>query len=792
MAWDTPIALNFDTEQPRTVKDRNLILVQGSYEGAGGGRVIGWDLRQSSSIAVDRATFTGFLAPYQQSEAWYTTFTGSYARLAKSAWTLSESAKWKDDNHAGAGDIWLSGTALNTASTGITNATYGKNRGWYIAYFNLNTAGEENEILRCGWNSTASDAAGVSFRIFSSGRVTIYKDGVYRGYGTLSDDKNTGQEWTSLIVLPGRHRELMFIPNQGKGFTFEFPELEGEASPEIVADAKFWFYCPRANGHSMKLQMCPLTFATSGVLVGQQSYFARPPEAADTAYPTDIYYDEAYAGTTSVSMSLREVSSLATTFTPDGIKASCLVRNALTGDGSYTPFVYAGLAGYEVETGVTNDVSECDLLDATTDRALRIGETPDAAGAEVHAIGLARLTDAGLVDPIGHSNRPVSITCDGYTLWEGISLPPEIEGGFEEDCYSVAYDIAPLWKLLEDYEFRYTVPLDGASWQNAVEFIIKAATGFDDADIVIEDPSIIISSEGAQASGQWSLQIEAGDRASYWIERLFTSYAANWFYDFVPKWTTLGTKFVAMSPTTLGTTSVVTLWGTVDEAIAQLEAEGYTTAEATKFHEHRLWRNYRETGIEPEANEVRVTGVNPRNGQPIQSFYVDTASQDPTTAPGSRPENWIGSPRHYTLLEPGLTSQDLVDFSVELLADRLSPKRRMASFDSTFIRLAHNQRFIFKPDRVTLKNVYDGEDVVIRLSGHETDFDCEAAWPFMSRPTSYFGEIVSGSVGWRGSLRASNLEAAKQIAKERQRRPTSFLGVVTAVRTRNATVVSTP
>lgn len=791
MAWDSKISIEFDVEQPRTIKDWNLVQCQGSYDGRGSERVLGWDLSKSDGVAVDRATFTGFLAPYQQSPEWYANFTGDYARMAIADWTLSESAKWKPDETLAGGDIWLSGTELTQGSSGVTTDTFTKNRGFYIAYYDYNTVGEDNLILECGWNSSASSASGVSFKVYSSGKIAIYKDGEYRGQGSISGERSTQKEWSSFIVLPGRHRELMFIPNLSQGFTFEFPELIGEADPTITGATKFWFKCPRPTGHSMKLQIAPVTFPEEGVLIAQKSYFALPPEATDDDYPATIWWHEGFGGTTDAELTLTDPGDIDTPFAADGTEASCYMRFDLEGDGSYTPFIYAGLAGFMLERGATYD-GAVDLLGVSTDREIRIGETPDSSGASIHALGLPALTGAGLVDPIGHSGRPVRVNCDGFTLFEGITAPAEVESAPIEEAYAVHYEVMPLWKMLEDYQFRFPISLDNITVQSAIEFVIQSATGLPDDQIEVEDSGLSVGMNGAQASGEWGFEIQLGDTGAEVLHRIFEAFLANWFYDFLPLESGEGMRFVAMAPDSLPDTAAVTLWGTVEEAMAQLVSEGYSEAIARANYEQRIWRNFRESGIDPEANEVRVTGANPKNGQPFQSYMIDEAARNPTTAPGSRPNNWLGRPLVYILIEPSLTTQTDCNDAVEKIADRVMPKRRMGSFESTLIRVAHNGRFLYKPDLVTLKNVYDGEDVTIRLSGFETSLESEADQPFMNRDASYFGEIESGAVAWRGSLRASNLEHAAAIAKERARRPQSFLGIVAAQRKRGGTVIFAP
>jgi hypothetical protein len=345
--------------------------------------------------------------------------------------------------------------------------------------------------------------------------------------------------------------------------------------------------------------------------------------------------------------------------------------------------------------------------------------------------------------------------------------------------------------MLLDYQFREPYVFDGLDFVEAIERLLYRGA-FDPTEIDIEDPSLTLDSNARAASGEFALVAQPGDSAAQWIEKIFEIYAPNWFYGIVPNGT--GTKFMAKSPTGLGTTVSVVLWPTVEEAIAQLVTEGLATEEATKFAAHRVYQGFTEARLEPEANEIRVTGINPKTRQPIQAFKRDTASQDPTTLPSARPANWLGFVRKYGYIEPKITSQTVLENCVELLYERLTPQRRLVSFEtSQLIRLSASGAFLWKPMRVTLKSVYDGVDATVRIGGLECEFPSELAWPRMSRPARYFGEIVSGSQPWRGSLRATNIEEAQALHAERLRnrlpRPTSLIQAITS---RGATVISTP
>ena len=770
MAWDSAFQIIVDGEQSRLGKDRNLVFCQGSYDGQRGDRVIGWDLNNSSDTAVDPSTFTAFLGMYQNSPTWHTTFTGNYARKRKTDFAFLTSANWEEQQIKGTADYWLLGKNLPNNETILTTATFGANRGFFVSILVPSTGTEEYEVYQAGWNTTATYAAGVGVRLFSSGRMMIYRGGNFLGERQISGantGSNTGQRWVSLLLIPGRRNELIVIPDQGTGFSFEFEELRDTTAPEITpASTKFWMKFPGDGTRSVTVQICPLTYPTSGYICAKTSYFSEPPATGDTMITEENFRDLAGAGTTAVTSSLREVTNVATTFVPNGVKKSCTQRFDLTGDGNYTPFVYGGVDGYTYTHVDTDDAELADITDATTSRVLKVGETADSDELSLVSIGIPVLTAAGMEDPIGHSGRPVKVEIDGETIFDGVTLPPSIDAAPDEAAYEIGIKAESLWKLLEAYQFRSPYPLDGLTLLNAIKFLLRTA-GIKDASMDIEDPTITIDEMGGASSGEWGQIIQPGDTAAKWIETLFETYASDWFYGFVPK-DGGGMKFLAQSPTGLGTTSVVTLWGTVAEATAQLVTEGYSAGDAAKFHAHRLWQDYREEKLEPECNELRITGQHPRTGDLIQSYKKDTASMDATTLPSLRPSNWLGYRSIVAIAHPGLTTRTAVDRAVNALYPRLTKQRRLASFKCpNLIRLTPTGQFIWKPMRVTLKNVYDGADVVVRLSGLEANFDCKDAWPYNRIPTEYMGEIVSGSTPWRGSLRASNIDDALILHGER-------------------------
>ena len=81
--------------------------------------------------------------------------------------------------------------------------------------------------------------------------------------------------------------------------------------------------------------------------------------------------------------------------------------------------------------------------------------------------------------------------------------------------------------------------------------------------------------------------------------------------------------------------------------------------------------------MEPEANDIWVTGFDPRTKRPILVHKPDTASQDPTTAAASRPDNWLGGIQKYGLEQKNFTSEAICTRACEILFDRLTPRKVM-------------------------------------------------------------------------------------------------------------------
>jgi len=149
-------------------------------------------------------------------------------------------------------------------------------------------------------------------------------------------------------------------------------------------------------------------------------------------------------------------------------------------------------------------------------------------------------------------------------------------------------------------------------------------------------------------------------------------------------------------------TSPSTLDDTPKAVLYSSRADALTGGVAEDDVWKALFRSYDEHRLEPEANDVRVTGRDPRTRLPIQAFYRDEASQTPSTAPASRPTNWVGEVRRFGWVDPALPSIGACDQAVSLLANRLTRSRLMAEFESEFLIDEATGVPLWKGDAVTL------------------------------------------------------------------------------------------
>jgi hypothetical protein len=135
-------------------------------------------------------------------------------------------------------------------------------------------------------------------------------------------------------------------------------------------------------------------------------------------------------------------------------------------------------------------------------------------------------------------------------------------------------------------------------------------------------------------------------------------------------------------------------------------------------------------------------------GTELSSVLIDSAAEDPTTPPASRPRNWRGRPVMYQFRDPVLTSQIAVDAATSMLYSRLTPGRTMIEWESDLLVINTSNRPIWLGDIIKLIDT-DGVSIlgnyrVIAIPSIE--FVNETATGFSVRRAQYRAVYVSDGI----------------------------------------------
>lgn len=234
---------------------------------------------------------------------------------------------------------------------------------------------------------------------------------------------------------------------------------------------------------------------------------------------------------------------------------------------------------------------------------------------------------------------------------------------------------------------------DGGAYDNCTIFIANDGS-----------PSEFVIPFTTNASkGEWSWDVERGETVGAALDRLWTDFAATWIKGWFPNAETAGGYTYAWeTPNITPTASDITLYQKLEDAVNP--SLGNLSMPYASFCLVRSFNLYTEA---PEANNIAVIGRDPRRGQILYGYYIDGPSQDATIAPVSRPTNWRGRPVHYVLMDPNLTTQSKVDYSVGVLQNRLTVEREMIEITSDLLirnkSLSADQRPIWLNDIIEIK-----------------------------------------------------------------------------------------
>lgn len=681
------------------------------------------------AVHFDEATGTAILSPLPFTEAYKTTFTGNYARLKKSDFTLTTSAGWTDSTYSNnSSDYVLHSLGINESVK--TNFNFNRNEGVYIKIFNYAGSTDKTAYVELGWTTDAADpeAFPISLRVKYSGGVEVYRWGVFqKEYSVTQPETPTEgkqgveQGWFDFCIMFGRRREMLFLPSTGGGFRHVFEEFgEDETDNEFHAAMPFWLQVKSddvSKTPQTDVQFNRLRFETSGVLYFKSSYFLRAPEAGLTeddqikAIYQDGSLDEG-------AVRLVEPDDVNTDFVPDGEKIRARLRVDLSGDGTTTPFVYGARFGWKAELTDTDSSEAVDLDDLSENgrhlvgAAIEVPENADGYEITVSVVGPFG-SDEGQIDIKQAKelcNRPAKIEIGLVQLMDGRAGAPEYDESTSDSSTVLTWKIGGFMRQMENHVYRDDKPLDGMYLTDALHEIAEDA-GISPMQIDIEALDYLLPGFASPSGGEWSVLIERGDTALYWWNKLIDDHAQGYFHGEVPA--VAGTRLVFRSPET---EPVMTLYSSTADA----ETEGgFATLDEQRTV---VYQEESVSVLEPEANEFWVIGIDPRTLKPIAAAQIDEAAQDVDTVPSARPANWWGEPRPAGLFDGTVRNSETAENIAQTTLATIGQLRKSREIRTEFnMFLKEDGVPLWRGDCVELF----GEGDFIVVAGPSTEIELE-------------------------------------------------------------------
>jgi hypothetical protein len=711
MATNWPLKVEVDCPEPRPGLGRVCVGADGTS----------WD-RANSTGWFDSVTNTAMPAPLPVTEAWSSNYSGLYARVPRSAYTLVTGSVWKQMEINAAGDYYLTATTLGTANAEYvkTTASYVANQGWYISAYVPNWVDKSSlPFLRVQWGYGSASTVEMVFR--GDGSCIVYKDGVQKGVYDQSDtNKNpgravttasaVGQRQVSLMIIPLKRREVLVTSTFGANFCHTFEGLNDVEGNVILPSGSFAWKVPYGRP---TVQIAPVAYETTGIFYSKNITLRYPPPVGATFVPQlwgDVVGTSAGTVTTAVA-----VTDGFSPYTPDGIIENLRIKVTITTPSPYTQTYGLSAAMASSTPAATSTYNgPVDITQYIDDLVLSVDETSRTT--LKMSARRQKLLDAGVAQPQITGDRPIRVAISNsasptpvYTdIFRGTLAPPQIQ--YEQGDTSLKFSTLQFEgqdrsRDFELYYFQDGILYDGYTAEAAIGDMMTMA-GYPPATYLLYNDSIGINISRSPdiARGYSNFVPQRGDTIASMIGKLKTDYAATFITGWSP--TSSGYKYQWSAPLDLSSVSVMTLYQSVPAAAAA----GVTAALQQKRVVRKMTGHYES----PECNQITVIGQDPRNGDLIYSYDADDASQTAGTAPASRPYNWRGRPVPYILSDPSITSGSVAYEAMLVLKDRLMTGRILIEWESDFLVLSNDNRplwvrdvvTIMQPDGVTIKGVY--------------------------------------------------------------------------------------
>jgi hypothetical protein len=702
------IKVLIDVPEPRPVKGRLAVGADGST----------WDFRPGTAggtgvtankVWIDPCTSTAMLAPLPVTAAWPTTFTGNYARHQYSDWTGTDISKWSGFHVSkNTNDTAIRMDQATTAAIELVSSLPSNCPIWFRYYRNQAQDPGDDIILVAGFNVGAGGSApnnfSVQIKFRSNGSISVFKSNVLeatydRSGSNFSSARaytsifNPAKKWVNVMIIPFRTRELLIWTDNGTCCVHTFEGLsypnDVSANP-ILPSGKFTFEVPSGK---IAIQSARCYFEQEGYIIGPSKTFRYAPTAGEwSGVQYQTYSDNFGDGATfpTLTTSVVEDTGAFPAFAGNGTRDKARIKVAWSGSsGGTNAGVYCADAWVDQPASATYD-GTIDITTAVESLGLSVEE--DGRASLNMSCRMQKLLDLSVPKPAETGDRPIAIQISSpktgaawVDIFRGTLSPPEViyeQGPYSFENATLRFTGVDRFGDFDVTMFPESVPNDNNTIAQFFDKVFPVA-GYSTSTYLSANytSSFTVPFSADISRGNYAMVPKRGDYVGGYITGFRDEYFATWYLGWRPTSATSptgGYKFQVSDPASVGTSSIMTVYQTTQDAITWGGFPAYLAPQKTV----RSLRRYYES---PEANQVTVIGQDPKTNRLLPKTYIDTASQTPGTAPASRPDNWRGRPIQYILTNENLTTQSAVNSAAQLLYNRLGTGRYMVEFESDLL-----------------------------------------------------------------------------------------------------------
>jgi hypothetical protein len=349
-------------------------------------------------------------------------------------------------------------------------------------------------------------------------------------------------------------------------------------------------------------------------------------------------------------------------------------------------------------------------------------------------LGLLSNFIGGTVEDIEFTNIP---NYDEISIFEGYLDSPNIEyiNGANYDKYSLlSFSAIDKKQHLNTSYFSVAPNFDNNPIDDIVaNAIVLAGQSNNDRNnpTLIVDPTISsyqVLINRNNSNGQYNFVLNLGDTSGGLIEKIRSDFAQNFTFYAKGDWeSNLLTQdgwnystffklkdldYIADKP------PFVSLY--LNEESANTDG-GIPIYESYKRTIRKMAKSY-ET---PEANRIIIVGLDKANGARIEYIKDDYASQNPTTVPASRNDNWLGDVYPFVMINDKLNSFSDVEQSGRQFYAKLSEGRELLEFECDFLTYFDNTSKFTSNIATTLTGTITTSSSSVAVAGFSTLFTTE-------------------------------------------------------------------